>query len=85
MILYPEIVVFYQKWRGKNSWLRSVFIEAEMNFQKKIKLRYPEMSDEKIVMTHAFFHGVITAPFMSSEQVLWATQEFQKIFLLGLK
>jgi hypothetical protein len=80
MVEYPEAVLFYQKWRSKESWLKGEFVKAERRYQKTLSKRFPEMSPEKITMMHAFFHGVVTAPFITPDEAYWACREFEKVF-----
>jgi hypothetical protein len=68
IILYPEAVIFYQKWRARESWLQLEFAEIEKRFQQRLKTLHPDLSDMQILGVHATIHGLVTAPFLTSQQ-----------------
>lgn len=68
MILYPEAIIFYQKWRTRKSWLQPEFIAIEKMFQLRIKSMCPDLTDVQVLGLHAFIHGLVTAPFLTPQQ-----------------
>jgi len=80
MIQNPEAIIFYQKWRTKDSWLRNEFIQIEKKFQARLKKAFPHLTELQVISLHASIHGIVTAPFLDPEQaqeilkVLWGTR-----------
>lgn len=65
---YPEAVIFYQKWRARESFLQQEFIRVETMFQKKLKKIFPDFSQKQVLQAHACIHGLVTSPFLTAEQ-----------------
>lgn len=80
MILYPDAILFYQKWRSKESWLQSEFIEIEKRFQRKLKINFPNLNEEQILSLHTIIHGLVTAPFLSSDQSIIIVKNLSALF-----
>ncbi|MFL5815811.1 MAG: hypothetical protein ACJ763_19740 [Bdellovibrionia bacterium] len=68
IIHYPEAVIFYQKWRARESWLQLEFAQIEKRFQQQIKDQHPTLTEIQILGVHATIHGLVTAPFLTSQQ-----------------
>lgn len=68
MALYPEAVIFYQKWRSRSTWLKDEFMKIEDRFRKKLKKRFPHFTQTEILALHALIHGLVTAPFLDAEE-----------------
>lgn len=64
----PEALLFYLKWRAKESWIQKEFIAVEAKFQQDLKKTFPKLSDLQIQGTHAWLFGLVTAPFLNPEQ-----------------
>ncbi|MGZ3651324.1 MAG: TetR/AcrR family transcriptional regulator [Bdellovibrionota bacterium] len=66
----PALAVFYQKWRAEPlSLLGQKFIEIEKRYQAKIAEAFPSLRPNSVVTLHAIFHGLITAPFATTESI----------------
>lgn len=74
----PEAILFYQKWRAKDSWLKQEFVTIEKKFQKQLKKSFPALSEIEIIGIHAMIHGLVTAPFLTPEQ---ASQLCKKVLI----
>lgn len=68
MEAHPDAILFYQKWRSKESWLQREFISIEQKFQRKLKKLFPNLTDLQITSLHVVIHGLTTAPFLSAEE-----------------
>lgn len=68
MALYPEAVIFYQKWRSRPSWLQNEFISIEERFHNKLKNRFPQLDQIEIRALHSLIHGLVTAPFLDDKE-----------------
>lgn len=77
LIENPEAILFYQKWRSKDSWISIELKRSEQEFQNKLRQSYPHLSEQQVYMVHSFVHGLVTAPFLNGEQVLWAVRELE--------
>ncbi len=64
----PDAIVYYQKWRSKNSPEQKQFTEIEARFQKKLRAGFPNATPDEILGYHALIHGLVTAPFLTAEQ-----------------
>ncbi len=68
MLNFPSAILFYQKWRSQDSWLKQEFIIIENKFQLKLSKRFPEMSKLQILSLHSLIHGLVTAPFLTGDE-----------------
>lgn len=69
MIQFPEAIIFYQKWRARNSWLQAEFVAIERKFQHRLKSDFPHLTETQVLGLHAVIHGLVTAPFLTSQEV----------------
>lgn len=77
-----EIVLFYQKWRTQDSWIKLELIEAEKKFQALLKQIFPSLPEGDIIVIHAFIHGLVTAPFLTSAHAAAAALSLEKVYRL---
>ncbi len=68
LVDFPELTLFYIKWRGRSSDLQAEFIEVEKRYQRRLKRMFPSLSDHEILIRHTVLHGLVTAPFLSPDQ-----------------
>lgn len=73
-----EVIVFYQKWRTQDSWIKKEFIQIENKFQKKLKKIFPYLNEESIVTLHGCLHGIVTAPFLTASEASLAALDLEK-------
>ena len=78
---YPEVSVFYHKWRSRDSWIQQELIKIENKFQRKLRKLYPHLDERKSRMVHGFLHGIVTAPFLTTEQTADAAVDLEELFL----
>lgn len=83
MLKNKEAVIFYQNWRLSEASLSNQFQVIEAKFQKKLKILFPNIRDEKIPILHGFIHGMITAPFLSPDQAIQGLKILNETGLLG--
>lgn len=81
----PALVVFYQKWRMQDSPIGKQLEEIEVRYQKKLKACYPHLSAVQVMILHAIFHGLITAPFLTNEGLKEAVLVLNQILNLRVK
>lgn len=67
MAQFPEVVIFYQKWRSQPSWLNHEFEVIEDRFRKNLKKRFPHLKSVEVLALHALIHGLVTAPFLDAD------------------
>lgn len=84
MSQHHEAILFYQKWRAKDSFMKEVFVRIENKFQKKLKKVLPTFDDGQILMAHACIHGVVTAPFLTAAQAEKVCRDLMKKGILGM-
>lgn len=77
-----EIVLFYQKWRIQDSWIKLELIQVEKKFQALLKQIFPSLAEEDIIVIHAFIHGLVTAPFLTSAHASAAALSLEKAYRL---
>lgn len=65
---FPEAVVFYLNWRGRESPIQKEFISVEKKFQKRLQGIFPTLSKLEILARHAVMHGLVTSPFLTPDQ-----------------
>lgn len=65
---HPEAARFYQKWRERESCLKSTFISIEERFRENLRKLFPTFDDVEILMVHACIHGLVTSPFLEPAQ-----------------
>lgn len=78
LIKYPEAILFYQKWRSRESFLKVEFEQIERRFQKKLKSIFPHYSESEILLAHACIHGAVTSPFLSGDQAECIGRDLQR-------
>ena len=69
ILKFPEAAIFYQKCRSLDSSLKKKFILTEQKFQKNLKKIFPLKSDTEILVVHTIIHGLVTAPFLTVDDV----------------
>lgn len=79
LIEHPEAIIFYQKWRSKDTWVSQELLSAEMKFQKKLKKLFPKLTELQVLMVHGFLHGLVTGPFLTGEQSFACAEELGRI------
>lgn len=77
----PEAILFYQKWRAKESWLQNEFIVVEKKFQRQLKKTFPGLTGNQILSLHTVIHGLVTAPFLNPVQSAQVCEELLKEFI----
>lgn len=65
--LYPNYLIFYTRWRHRDSVLRVQLMEIELTYQNKLRWIFPELNEKDIGSLHAILQGLVTAPFLSDE------------------
>lgn len=77
----PEAILFYQKWRARESWLQNEFILVEKKFQRQLKKDFPGLTAVQILSLHTVIHGLVTAPFLNPEQSAKVCEEMLREFI----
>lgn len=78
---YPEAVIFYQKWRSRESFIQNEFIRIEARFRKKLHKYFPHFDEDQIQVAHTCIHGLVTSPFLTPTQTI---QVCQSLSLKGI-
>lgn len=65
----PSLAVFYLRWRFSKSPLQKIMLALEDRYQEKLKILFPHISKAEIARWHSLFHGLVTSPFLSSDDV----------------
>lgn len=66
---FPALTIFYQRARAQASPLQEKFLAVEQKYQAKLKSAYPHLSKSQVVAVHAFFHSLVSAPFLTEADV----------------
>jgi len=78
-----EVILFYQKWRIRESWIQNEFRAVEKKFQSLLKETFPDLSAAEILAIHSFIHGLVSAPFLTTAQASDCALSLEKTY--GLK
>lgn len=65
----PSFAIFFQKWRNKPSKIRDKYIEIEELYDKKLSVLFPRANPHQRKAIHAFFHGLVTAPYVDEKTI----------------
>ena len=81
----PELILFYQKTRSSDNFLKEEIIKIEKLYQKKLLKLFPELDDKSSKLLHAFIHGLVNSPFLTSEQLKSSVVNFHENIALFKK
>lgn len=80
LVDHPEPILFYQKWRaGEGSWIREALVDAERDFRKRIRARFPGITPSQLILFHALLHGLVTAPFLDAKTAAEGGRELGRL------
>lgn len=65
----PYYAVFYQKWRHQPSLIAQKYQKIEKLYDEKIKETFPKATSHQRLAIQAFFHGLVTAPYVDQNAI----------------
>lgn len=79
---FPELTTFYLKSRSGKSFLRDRFLSFEKRYQKKLQRIFPKLTETDAIAFHSIFHGIVSAPFATSQSTEFAIRSLSTNTLL---
>ncbi len=65
----PWVATFSQKWRFEEGEISRKLEYFESCYRRKLHESFPHLTHPQILMLHSHLHGIVTAPFLTPEEI----------------